>query len=45
MRKVYQENQRIAEWKDLIADLRVEHKAKRRLMEVLDALENKKIIG
>lgn len=44
MRKVYRETQRAGEWHQLIASLRTEHKAKRRLMEVLDSLEGKRII-
>jgi len=44
MRKVYQETNRLAEWRNLMAALRAEHKAKRRLLEVLDSLENKRII-
>jgi uncharacterized Zn finger protein len=44
MRKVYQKTKRIGEWRQLIATLRIEHKAKRRLMEVLDSLEGKRII-
>jgi uncharacterized Zn finger protein len=44
MHKVYQKTKRIGEWRQLIATLRTEHKAKRRLMEVLDSLEGKRII-
>lgn len=44
MRKVYQKTKRTDEWRELLTDLRTEHKAKRRLMEVLDSLEGKKII-
>lgn len=45
MRKVYEKTGRIAEWKTLIGRLRVEHKAKRRLQEVLDGLEkDRKIV-
>ena len=39
MHKVYEQTGRLAEWKTLIMTLRVKHKAKRRLMEVLDGLE------
>ena len=39
MHKVYEQTGRLAEWKTLIMILRVKHKAKRRLMEVLDGLE------
>ncbi|MDF1578708.1 MAG: SWIM zinc finger family protein [Desulfobulbales bacterium] len=44
MRKVYQKTKRTGEWRTLIVSLRTEHKAKRRLMEVLDSLEGKRII-
>ena len=44
MRKVYQKTKRMDEWRELITVLRTEHKAKRRLMEVLDSLEGKRII-
>jgi len=39
MRKVYEQSGRLADWKALLTSLCVEHKAKRRLMEVLDGLE------
>ncbi len=39
MHKVYEQTGRLDEWKTLIMTLRVKHKAKRRLMEVLDGLE------
>ena len=38
MSKVYQENKRTDEWQSFLAELRKEHKPKRRLMEVLDSL-------
>lgn len=42
---VYEETGRLVEWRGLINRLRVEHKAKRRLMEVLDNLgKNKKLL-
>ncbi|MFH2124457.1 MAG: SWIM zinc finger family protein [Pseudomonadota bacterium] len=44
MHKVYQATNRFEQWRTLIQTLRVEHKAKRRLLEVLDLLENKRII-
>ena len=44
MRKVYQESKRDAEWLNLLGELRREHKAKRRLLEVLDALAGKKLL-
>ncbi|OEU73310.1 MAG: hypothetical protein BA869_03360 [Desulfuromonadales bacterium C00003107] len=40
MHKVYEQSGRLADWKALIQRLRLEHKAKRRLQEVLDGLEN-----
>ena len=44
MRRIYQKTKRTGEWQDLITTLRAKHKPKRRLMEVLDSLENKRII-
>ncbi|WP_306535568.1 SWIM zinc finger domain-containing protein [Geobacter sp.] len=41
MHTVYGQTGCLADWKALIARLRVEHKAKRRLMEVLNGLENR----
>ena len=43
MCKVYQETRRASDWQNLLGELRREHKAKRRLMEVLDGLSGKKI--
>lgn len=40
MHKVFERTQRLGEWQELMENLRREHKAKRRLQEVLDALEN-----
>jgi uncharacterized Zn finger protein len=40
MHRVYEKTGRLAEWKTLLMRLRTQHKAKRRLMEVLDDLEN-----
>ncbi|MBU0910833.1 MAG: SWIM zinc finger family protein [Proteobacteria bacterium] len=40
MRQVYQETKRLEQWRSLIRTLRVEHKAKRRLLEVLDSLDD-----
>ncbi|WP_054692695.1 hypothetical protein [Geotalea toluenoxydans] len=45
MCKVYQETRRISDWQNLLIELRRDHKAKRRLMEVLDSLSGKKITG
>lgn len=47
MHKVFKANQRQVEWEGLLVDLRRTHKAKRRLLEVLDSLSGaaKKIIG
>ncbi|MDO8947220.1 MAG: SWIM zinc finger family protein [Desulfocapsaceae bacterium] len=44
MYSIYQETGRLEQWRALIQSLRTAHKAKRRLMEVLDLLENKRII-
>lgn len=44
MSKIYQENKRTSDWQNLLGKLRREHKAKRRLMEVLDGLSGKRII-
>ena len=41
MCKAYQENNRKPEWQQLLGELRREHKAKRRLMEVLDGLSGR----
>ena len=43
MCKVYQETSRASDWQNLLFELRREHRAKRRLMEVLDGLSGKKI--
>jgi uncharacterized Zn finger protein len=47
MRKVYEAGERQAEWQALLAELRRTHKAKRRLLEILDSLSgiSKKIVG
>ena len=46
MRKVYEKTGRMAEWTSFLMRLRTQHKAKRRLMEVLDDLENnRKLLG
>ena len=44
MRTVYKKTKRTGEWQAFILSLRTEHKAKRRLMEVLDSLEGKRLI-
>ena len=44
MRRIYQQTGRAAEWQELITAIRHEHKRKRRLMEVLDSLEGKRLI-
>ena len=44
MHKAYQITGRLPDWQNLLLELRREHKAKRRLMEVLDGLSGKKII-
>lgn len=46
MHQVYERTGRLADWQALLASLRAQHKAKRRLMEVLDGLEkNRKLVG
>lgn len=44
MRKVYDRNRRLEDWQRLLEGLRREHKAKRRLMGILDTLSNKKLV-
>lgn len=44
MRKVYDRNHRSDDWQKLLEGLRREHKAKRRLMSILDTLSNKKLV-
>lgn len=44
MKQVYTQNRRVDDWLGLLSRLRGEHKAKRRLVEVLDNLSNKKLI-
>ncbi len=44
MQKVYTKTNRLPEYIELIKDIRTQHKAKRRLMEVLDNLSGKKLI-
>ena len=47
MRKVYEAGNRLDEWRALLAELRRTHKAKRRLLEVLDGVSggSKKLVG
>ena len=45
MHKVYKTTKRLPEWNALILQLRTTHKAKRRLLEVLDGLKDKKLVG
>jgi len=44
MKKVYTRNQRLDNWQKLLNRLRREHKAKRRLMGMLDTLSKKKLV-
>jgi uncharacterized Zn finger protein len=44
MGKVYARLRRQEEWRNLIDRLRREHKAKRRLMGVLDSLSGRKLV-
>lgn len=45
MRDIYAREQRLAEWEQLIAQLRTQHRAKRRLLETLDTLSSRRIVG
>ena len=44
MKKVYTRNQRTQDWHGLLGALRTKHKAKRRLIGVLDTLSKKKLV-
>jgi uncharacterized Zn finger protein len=44
MKKVYDRHERLADWQGLLDGLREKHKAKRRLMGVLDTLSNRCIV-
>jgi len=44
MRTVYTRNNRSEDWRELLEGLRSKHKAKRRLMGVLDTLSKKKLV-
>ena len=44
MRKVYDRDHRLEDWQRLLEGLRREHKAKRRLMSILDTLSNRKLV-
>jgi uncharacterized Zn finger protein len=44
MRKVYDRDHRLEDWQRLLEGLRREHKAKRRLMSILNTLSNKKLV-
>jgi uncharacterized Zn finger protein len=44
MQKVYKTTKRLPEWNSLLIELRTQHKAKRRLLEVLDDLTGKKLV-
>jgi len=44
MEKTYKKNRRGADWQVLLDELREKHKAKRRLMGVLDTLSKKKLV-
>lgn len=44
MKQVYDQNDRPEEWHRMLKQLRTEHKAKRRLMGVLDTLTSKKLV-
>ena len=44
MNKVYARNHRLEDWRGLLEELRIKHKAKRRLIGVLDTLSKKKLV-
>jgi len=44
MKKVYTQINRLDDWRGLLEELRGKHKAKRKLMEVLDTLAKKKLV-
>ena len=44
MKKVYAQNRRQEDWRRLLEGLRKKHKAKRRLIGVLDTLSKKKLV-
>lgn len=44
MKKVYTRDQRLEDWQGLLEELRKKHKAKRRLMGVLDTLSRNKLV-
>lgn len=44
MKKVYARNHRLKDWQKLLEGLRREHKAKRRLIGILDTLSNNKLV-
>jgi len=43
MRDIYARGQRIVEWENLIAQLRIKHRSKRRLLQTLDTLSSRPI--
>jgi len=45
MEKIYLQNNRLADWQDLIRELRKEHRQKRSLLGTLDNLSKKKIVN
>ena len=44
MRDIYVREKRLMEWEQLMTRLRTEHRAKRRLLQVLDTLSAKRIV-
>ncbi len=44
MHEVFKETGQLSQWQRLVKDIRLRHKAKRRLLEVLDGLEGNRII-
>ena len=45
MKKVYTRDHRLEDWRELLEELRITHKAKRRLIGVLDTLSKRKLVG
>lgn len=44
MGQVYQQRKQLTKWQSIITSIRTKHKRKRRLLEVLDSLEGKRLI-
>lgn len=44
MKSLFQSLKRVQDWKEYLSRIRTKHKAKRRLMQILDSLDSRKII-